>query len=249
MACQLPVDWDCVPQATTAHEAELRQQAGDAAAGIIWAVTGRRFGCCPVLIRPCPTGCEPYGTMISGWSGKWFAYLDGGVWRNAMCGCTGTCTVVGPRTIHLPGPVCSVTEVVVDGVPLLPADYSLEGDILYKTTGDWPTQDLQSPMGATGTWSVLLDKGYAPPAGTARVVGLLAAELFKSCCGQACSLPPRVTNVSRQGLNFSLPQASEFHKVGFGIPEIDWFVEAHNPNKLMQPARVSSIEHRAGLNG
>lgn len=248
-SCVAPVDWTCVPEATTTRESELRQEAANAAVATVYGLTGRRFGCCPMLVRPCPTGWDPYGTLVGGWNGHLFAYLENGLWRNSLCGCgDGKCSTLGPRSIHLHGPVCTIIEVVVNGVALAPTDYRLEGDVLYRVGGDWPTQNLQIPLNEDGTFSVLYDRGVPWPPGTAAVVGELAGELFKQCCGKPCALPKRVQSVSRQGLSLSMVDPNTIISQGFtGLERVDQFIQVWNPSKLQRPPKVSSPDVPNGL--
>lgn len=163
--------------------------------------------------------------------------FDGGHWRNIACGCSGRCEITGPRVVHLPGPVQEVVEVVIgSGAALSGDEYALEGDVLYRKGGDWPCQDLGKPLGEVGTWSVTYTRGYPPPEGTAKFVGTLAAEFLKACSGEKCRLPRTVTEVVRRGVTWKVRQ--EIDKAGTGVPEIDMWLAAVNPNHLMQAPSV-----------
>lgn len=111
------------PEQTTRIERMLH-----VATEIMWRLSGKQFGSCPVTMRPCRQTCSG-GTAYGYWSGStWTPVLDGGRWYNEKCGkcapsgcsCTEVCEVV------LPGPISEVLEVKVDGVVLDPSEYRLD---------------------------------------------------------------------------------------------------------------------------
>lgn len=84
--------------------------------------------------------------------------------------------------------------------------------------------------------------GTLPPA-MGRTAALdLANQLVKSIeCPDECTLPERVTSVSRQGVNFQVFDAQDFLADGrVGIYSVDVFLKAVNPAKAQLPARVFS---------
>lgn len=115
-------------------------QANTIAAAVIWGLTGRQFGCCSMTVRPCkPKTCDPITlSQLIYWDSR--AYLqfgapnlgvlsffptliDGQVY-NIQCGCpTGCCTCEADCEVSLPGPICAVANVTVDGVVLDPSLY------------------------------------------------------------------------------------------------------------------------------
>lgn len=219
----------------------------DAAVGVLWRLTGERYACCPVVSRPCPNACTDLPSWRGGlpWTGDtgpgWVPVLDLGAWTNVACGCSSGCRVSGPNTIHLPGPVCEVTRVTLAAGTLDPSMWRLEGDRLIHTSGEWPAQDLQVPLGEPGTWSVEYLRGQPPPAGAARMVGILAKEFQAACSGKQCRLPARVRTVSRQGVTFQVPDASDIYTKGAtGLTEVDLWIAAHNPYRQRRPPAVSS---------
>lgn len=199
------------------------QTATDTAVGVLWALTGRRFGCCPVIARPNPR--PGHG---------WYPILENGQWRNVTCNSN-------PMFVRLPGPVCEITDVTVDGTTLTPTEYQLEGERLYRTSGYWPTQDLNQPLGTPGTWSVTYLRGTPPPAGADRMVAVLAVEFYNACTGGKCRLPRRVQTVTRQGVTVDMLDVEALFEYGAtGITELDLWVHAHNPHRHRQPPAVSS---------
>lgn len=248
--CLWPVQWDCLPRDLT-DEADIVRLQGcvDTAVAVLWAFTGRQFGCCPRIVRPCPTP-DQADPLASYWLPglSWYPQLDGGVWRNISCGCGTSCQVRGPGVVHLPGPVCSIEEVVIDGAWIDPSLYTLEGDRLYLNSGRWPAQDLQAPAGSPGTWTVTYGQGLPAPHGAGQMVALLAQEFWKACNNDAtCRLPRRVESITRTGVSMRMSDPSalfEHHQTG--IPEIDMWVAAINPHQLVAPPVVSSPDYPAG---
>lgn len=220
-----------------------RNNAEDLAVSVMWALSGRQFGVFETTVRPCPQ------RGVWGW-GRWelldpVAYsfvltLDAGHWFSWPCGCVGRCTVSGPRVVHLPGPVQVITAVTVDGVALDPAEYQLEGDALYRKGAWWPRQDLGRPLGEHHTWSVTYTRGIPAPAGTDKLVGILAREFIAACDGDKKCRPPRnVKSVSRQGVTYDMYDARGMYNLGqTGIAEIDLWLQAVNPSALMQTGTV-----------
>lgn len=247
-SCVWPVDRTCLPTDITAEEDRLRlQEAVDTAVGVLWALTGRQYGCASTLVRPCP--------QWSRWSDD---YLDsgitaigmtpvlwGGVWRNVGCG--GDCSLDGPSAVTLPGPVAEVIEVAVDGVALDPAGYSIEGNRLIRAGGkEWPFQDMSRPYGEPGTWTVTYMRGTPPPAGAGMAVAQLAKEFWAVCQGQKCRLPKRTISVQRQGVTITRADPTDLlANKQTGLPEVDTWIMAHNPYGLSDPARVGSVDRRA----
>lgn len=225
-------------------EPEIAQQtdAENLAVGVLWGLSGRQFGVCPVLARPCPSPCgSSYAMTVYGQ--PFFAVWDGGNWRNITCGCGTKCSWVSPSVIHLASrvalPVQEVVEVVIAGEVLDESEYRLEGDLLYRVGGDWPSQDLTKPLDEPGTWSVTYTRGIPPPLGTAKLVGLLAAEFLAACRGGKCRLPRRVKSVTRQGVSYDMIDPTDIYASGkTGIPEVDLWLSAVNPNRLMTPPTV-----------
>lgn len=242
MSCSWPVDRSCLPVAETDIDAQQQTDAEDLAVSVLWALSGRQFGVCPVIARPCRQPCGgtldyaslPYGVP---YGAPWFPVWDGTNWRNISCGCGPKCSWIAPNVVHLVSsgqPVQSVVEVVLAGEVLDDASYTLEGDLLYRIGADWPTQDLTQPLDRPGTWSVTYTRGNPPPSGTAKLVGLLAKEFLAACSGGKCRLPRRVKSVTRQGVSYDMVDPTDIYKDGkTGISEIDLWLAAVNPSHIM----------------
>lgn len=244
MSCNWPVDRTCLPLSDSEPDRIAQENAEDLAVAVLWALSGRQFGVCEVIARPCPEPCMD--SIAGGWLGGpgWTPLWDGANWRNVRCGCTGHCSASGPSIIHLGSnmalPVREVIEVKIGGVVLDPSAYKLEGDLLYRVGGaQWPSQDLTRPLDEPGTWSVTYTRGTAPPAGVGVLVALLAKEFMAACGGGKCRLPRRVQTVSRQGVTYSMVDPTDIYREGLtGLSEVDIWLASVNPNRLQAPPRV-----------
>ena len=233
-----PIDGGCLPVASTPEEQAALDAAKDLAVDVLWALSGRQFGVCPALARPCPLQRNPRPSLYGAPSAL-VAVWSGDNWANVACGCAGGCVSSGPRMVHLPGPVQSIVEVNVEGVIQDPSEYQLEGDILYRNGDSWPYQDLSRPLYEDGTWSVTYMRGIPVPKGLGRLTGLLVAEFYNACTGGKCRLPRTVTEVSRQGVTHRMFDPGAIYSSGkTGIPEIDLWLAAVNPHHLMQAPTV-----------
>lgn len=234
--CTWPVARSCLPD--NANPA-LVAEAVDTAVGVLWALTGRRFGTCPVEARPCPPGTPPSGIPLSPGPG-WVPLLDAGTIRNAPACTTTACDRTG--AIILPGPVHKLLGMSVDGDDVDLTTVVLHGDRIMRRDGlPWPAQHLDRPEGDPGTWSIRYLRGTPPPAGAAHAVGTLAKEFLAACTTGKCALPRRTTQVQRQGVTVSMVDPQDIFDSGAtGLPEVDLWIRAWNPNRMQQPAAVWS---------
>lgn len=130
-----------------------------AASEIIWAATGRQFGTCTTKIRPCRAKCGPCGEsndwfdvrdFASGFAAyPWFPALGAdGLWTNisTLCGCQDRCCHV--CEIELPGPVCCIDEVKVDGLVVGPSMYRVDN---FNTLVRLPGAAIRTPITSLNT--------------------------------------------------------------------------------------------------
>lgn len=213
---------------------------------VLFAATGRQFGLCPVVVRPCETpnpmlyrtypvgayGPEPY-TLDGVAGGVVLGYLGGGDCPGGGC---------SPPEIALPGPVNSITAVTVDGSPLDPSAYRLDGTRLVRQDGEgWPAQNLALPAGNVGTWSVSYVRGLPVPDVLNDAAGAYACEVAKGRTGGTCQLPSRVSSISRQGVDVQFVSAEDYLDKGrTGFAEVDQIIAAYNPDGLRRAPRVLS---------
>lgn len=244
--CNFTVDTSCCPDWST-YSPTLQTNASEYGAYVMWAATGRRFGTCTRVARPCGRQCS--NQMYSGqyWSeGTWLPYIVDGVWRNCWCGCDGGfgCCSCEPRCqVYLNGPVASVSGVSVDGTSVPASAWRVDnGKWLVRTDGDcWPVcQDYNVDSGV-GTFIVTYQQGLAVPSVVARAAGELACEWAKACLGQPCRLPQRVQSVTRQGVSVSMVPIEQLLSHGLtGVETVDQIIRSINPYGLPSKMRISS---------
>jgi hypothetical protein len=254
----------CCPDVDTPENVAMKEQAEAVASAVLWRLTGLQYGCCEVTVRPCkPKTCDPLtlGQIIY-WDSHRFgrdnnlgvlsyfpALLDGAVY-NISCGCpTGCCTCKADCEIKLPGPICAVTSVSVDGELVAPANYTVYGNssLVFVTDPENPAidacpgcQNYNLPLGEVGTWSVTYSIGTPVPNDLNFAAGLYACQLAKSMVGdKSCTLPPGVQAVTRQGITESFWDPTMLAENGLtGIGLVDTIVKALNPGGLRQPSRA-----------
>ena len=119
----------------------LREKAQEYATGLLWALSGRRFGTSLLTVRPCPRGTA--GVGVRGGSSLELLRPLGiaSSWALAGCGCSGSCACGGGEELCLPGPVAEVVEVRVGGAVLPPAAWRLyDRSVLVRADGGrWPS--------------------------------------------------------------------------------------------------------------
>jgi len=266
VSCDWGIDRTCLPplpalsdpptgDEQAAYDAALasRNAAEDVAVSVLWALSGRQFGVCEFIVRPCPEGDRWSNRWESGAAGYGFGGGDfgdfvvlgwtGDSWINVDCGCFGRCQLSGPRMIHLPGPVFAPDDdhpitVTVGATVLGDDEWSLEGDRLYRIGNRWPSQHLGRPLGEPQTWSVSYYRGITPPAGSAKMVGRLANEFYQACIDGKCRLPRNVVSTIRQGVSVQFDPSKIYADGKTGLPEIDMWLAAINPSHLVSAPSV-----------
>jgi hypothetical protein len=142
----------------------------------------------------------------------------------------------GQRNLRLRNtPVRAVSSVIHLGRELDPSEFSLRNNsyLVRQNALPWvldPVHEL----------SVSYTYGTPPPAAGKRAAIRLANELILSDRGSAaCALPERISNVSRQGVSYTMLDPQEFISNGkVGIYEIDLFLAAVNPSKAKKRPKV-----------
>lgn len=229
------------------------------ASQILWMLTGRRFGCCEITVRPCkPLTCDPLTLAdIIYWDNRpwpgdgtmgvlgFFPTLVGGEVFNISCGCpVGCCKCRSSCEVLLPGPVCDITSVVVGAVTLTAADYTVYNHnrlvFLNDTCPD--CQNYDKTLGADGTWSVTYTLGEPVTPELNWAAGQFACELAKAMLSdKSCALPARVQNVARQGIDVAFFDPTEFANAGLtGLPLVDLVIRAVNPYRVAEASYVWS---------
>ncbi|MDO4610970.1 hypothetical protein [Corynebacterium sp.] len=234
--CSWPVDDACRPEGA---DDDSWASACRTAVTVLWALTGRVYGVCPVEARPCPPGTPPAAGFLAPGPG-WAPVIDSGVVRNVPTCIATSCDRSGGIT--LPGPVHVILGVTVDGDDVDTATITRHGDTIYRAAdAPWPRQDLTRESGQPGTWSVRYLRGTPPPAGAGEAVGALAREFHAACHGGRCRLPRRTEQVQRQGVTVTMVSPEDIYAAGAtGLTEVDLWIRAVNPHRLAEPSRVWS---------
>lgn len=249
--CNWPVSYEqcgaCEPLEWFSEDAQ--ETFEEMAVEYLWNWTGRIYGTCPVVLRPCRnTDQREFAAMYSTFYGRgpygmhsetWGPVLIGGEWFNLYCGCCGSdrCSCTGDtNALIIPGPIVSVEEILIDGNPLDPAAYRVDDrKMIVRLDGlRWPScQNMSAPPTDSGTWQISYTRGTPVPKGGEVAAGILALELMKAACNDAsCQLPKRVQSITRQGVTVAvLDSFSDVQEGRTGIWLIDaWLTSVTKPS-------------------
>lgn len=220
---------------------------------VMWAATGRRFGPCFLKIRPAQSrGCaEQYRAFPAWWTGNGYGgpypFLLDGQWFNGGCGCGAWCCAKPQCEIVLPGPVASITEVLLNAAVLPSYEYRVdvvEGEyrLVKISPGCWPTcQDFTQPASGLDAFQVAYTRGASVPDTALGAAALLACEIGKSIAGADCALPPRMQSLTRQGVSAEfLVSQIDVDTFLTGIQYVDMVIRALNPSRRTRPPVVLS---------
>lgn len=225
------------------------------ASQILWALSGRRWGPCPVTVRPCRKSCMESGPLnIINWgtAGPWIPYIGvDGQWRNAsVCGCKSDCSCGELCEVYLPGPVHDIVSVNIDGEDLPAGSYRVDAPgMLVRTDGEcWPDcQDMGAEAGAEGTFTVTYRWGLPLDDAATAAVSELVCHFLKGCVpgGCGCKINRNLTRVTRQGMDMEMPDPTLIYAEGrTGLPLVDLWLATVNPYRLTSPSRVYSPDFR-----
>ncbi|MFM9590705.1 hypothetical protein ACKI16_29385 [Streptomyces scabiei] len=227
------------------------------ASQILWGLSGRRWGPCPITVRPCRRSClDALPSYAVQWqsAGPWIPYIDTyGVWRNAsVCGCRSDCSCSELCEVYLAGPVYDVTEVQVDGTVLPVEAYRVDAaGMLVRTDGGcWPEcQDMSAPAGSENTFFVTYRYGLPLDEAATAAVSELTCHLLKGCSGGSgscgCKSRQNMTKLSRQGVDYEWADPTAIYAEGrTGLPLTDLWLNMVNPYRLTSPSRVYSPDFK-----
>lgn len=220
---------------------EMALEACRMASFILWAWTGRKYSSVETATETYECACSAASrrpdTYMPASLGV-YPLLENGVVTNAAvntdCGCFGTSNGRHVRLRLRNRPVRRVNFVRRGSETLDPGEYSVQNSGLLTLRSGSPND----VCGLTVSYSY----GVGIPGGGRLAAKLLAEEFLKSWNGDDdCRLPDRVTNVSRQGVSFSIIDRQEFiDDLRTGILEVDMFLRAVNPQRALKKAKVFS---------
>lgn len=247
----------CCP-GTTTFDPDIAALASDVAAQILWALSGRILGCCEITVRPCRRrDCDqlPLAELVY-WDGRNTTNLGVGMGftpllladgiHNITCGCVNICTCEAACEWLLPGPVCDITEILVDGAAVPSADYAVfdYNKLIFLDSATCPPscQNFGLPAGAPGTWSVTYTVGLEVTSAANLAAGQYACELARALTGDPnCRLPRNVQSVARQGIDIAFADPFALAEAGLtGLPSVDLWLRAVNPAHLAERPYVWS---------
>lgn len=221
----------------------LVARALDVASEIMFHASGRQFrGLCTDVVRPCG----------SGWAWQWVERPDGsghpvplhcecptiGASSGLWCDCSYHDAVTLPNT-----PVVEVTEVLIDGQAVAADGWKIVDNrwLIRSPRRAWPCcQRLDLDPTEPGTWQVTYTWGSPVPETGKAAVEELACELVKAWTpGEGCRLPKRVTQVTREGVSWTLLDTfDDLLWQGYGLTLVAGFVQTFNPGKLQRAGRA-----------
>lgn len=249
----LPCQWDViVPDEVCSGWSDKPEAVRNAAlwlaSTVLWGLTGRQYGTCPITVRPAqPTSEDPPYRAYPVYPGSDPApggpYLFGGIWRN--CGCGSSCCCQAECAVVLRGPVAAVNEVLVNGEVVPSSAYRVDVKsgtyLLLRLDGTcWPTcQTFTAAEDAAGAFAVTYEIGRALPEALAIATAILACEYASFLTTGECRLPAKMTSLTRQGVTVEVePPAPEDGLTG--ITQVDAIVTALNPSKRQRPPVILS---------
>ena len=253
-----PCNWDVDPTELGVCDgwaevpAERQATALELASSFLWAATGRRYGVCPVTIRPSqPGGPEavyrayPVAPGLASLGVPGGPFLFGGRWFNS--GCATACCGASACAVVLRGPVASVDEVTVGEDTIPPSSYRVDisggAYLLVRIDGEcWPVcQTVAAEPGEAGSFVVTYGYGLALPLALQVAAAMLACEYASALAGGPCKLPAKMTRLSRQGVEVELePPAPDDGRTG--IREVDDVISSLNPGRRASPPLILSLD-------
>lgn len=220
----------------------VAQRALNTAAEILYALSGRQFGICELVVRPCRLEecgpCDMNGP-------RWVPVLAGGEWTNVSCGRHKACSCPRVMEMALPGPIARVSQVMLNGSVMDPTKYRVDnGRTLVRLDGGaWPTcQNMAAESTEDNTWEVTYERGKPVPIAGQAALSDLACEVYLACIGDgACALPKRVTNISRDGVTYTMLDPMSFiEKRKTGLYLVDLWLNSVNPQARTRGAAILS---------
>lgn len=232
--------------------------AVQAASEILWGLSGRQFGICQLVVRPCRREC--YGMSWTSLGSSWWQYgtyprplFYNGVWYNLVCGngCDSGCSCSPLSEALLPEPVTSIVEVKIDGVVLAPSAYRVDDyrKLVRVDGGQWPLcNNLNLDDTQVGTWSVTVQFGQPVPTMGQLALGELACQFAHIINGNdECELPNPVQQLVRQGVTMNFLDPNKVFPDGkVGLYLSDLFLGVVNPHGLMSRSEIFDIDGTDG---
>lgn len=235
----MPNLWVSVDELGEDSAAPEAYEACQTASYIMWALSGRRYSGLRTVTESYTFPCrsvDPIDRLYSLTGGVRPGLQNGAVVNSrSSCGCPGSFGGVHSRLRLRGTPARSVQKVVSGGETLDPSRYALVRSSVLQAAPGTALLDLN---GVEVTYTY----GVEPPIAGRRAARLLARELVYGWSGDdRCSLPERVTSVTREGISFQvLDDQSFLNEFRTGIYAVDLFLKAANPAGAFKRAKVFS---------
>lgn len=243
---------DCC-QGLVGSDIELFEESAEIASDLLFEASGQQYaGLCERVIRPCAEGPICGVQQLSrGYVVAW----DGLVWTTPQGQRTCSCTGVS-RVELLNYPVQEIVKVLLDGDELPASDWRLDGHQWLTRRRDadgkrqfWPTcQIIEADSDEPGTFEVTYIYGKEAPLAGQRAAAELACEIFQACPPTgvsvgACKLPSGVVRSTARGVTIEMKAFRTWAwslSKGWqtGLPLVDAFLSAKNPNGLNRPPLI-----------
>lgn len=251
MSCTWPINYsECITcEPLTSLPASGQAFFEEAAVEYLKNWTSPSLGLCEITVRPCKENCTEGqstfwgGGPFPGGGAPWRPVIIGGDWFNLGCGnCGEKCSCQHVESITLPGPVDSITEIMIDGEVVPSGAYRVDNKkyLIRMDGGEWPRcQNMGLAAGEVGTWTITYMRGMSVPVGGQIAAGILACEFAKAACGDGtCQLPRRVQSITRQNVTVAAI-LDTFEDVDAGRTGI-WLVDSWI-SSMTKPKRRSAV--------
>jgi hypothetical protein len=258
-------DYSDVPVLSRLEEDD-RKLLAESASRMLFNATAQVFtGLCSDTFRPPSANCAGSSGLMAGsrladgslWLGMngtdmlpeaTFGPLGGGDGNTVMSPIMSYSTIVPPLQ-----PIVSVDRVTIDGENVDPSEWLIVEDRAVIRAGgkSWPLwQRLDRPLGQPQTWGIEITGGVAIPPTGVLASRVLAVEFAKAPAwldDDTCRLPKRLQSINREGMSAVVLDPFTFlQQGGFGIYEVDTFINTENPNHLTRDAKVLNPDLLAG---
>lgn len=226
------------------------EKAAAAASDVLWALSGRQFtGPCRATIRP--------ALLAEGWNVpdmvRMYGLMVGSVYLGAGTGWWGWGSCYGGDHLRCHDrhsvdlgvyPIGAVHSVIENGTIMPSGSYRVDNDrfLVRLDGGHWNMhQLLDHPTTDDATWAVDVTYGDPLPAAAASAAVSLALETGKAWSNLTTLLPQRVTQINRQGVQWTILDPMAFLEKGrTGVYDVDLFITTYNPNSTRTRPRVLS---------
>ena len=229
---------------------DVVDDAIEGASWVLWMLSARKYGgvrtvtelYCQVGLRYLGSTVLPTtmrASMMSGSGMQVYPMLREGEITNGVLGLCGTCGC--EHTIRLRGgPVRKVID-IHSGDDLVPLDDIAIYDYSYITA-------VNKCWGTCGDLEVTYEYGTPPPAmGRIAARDLAQQYILAMTDADECALPQRVTQISRQGVSWTLLDPQDFLDSGrTGLYTVDLFLRTTNPDRARLRSRVFSPDLHRG---